>query len=220
MHAMRLEGLVFDLDGTLADTLPVCFHACRTVFASFLGRSFTDGEIAELFGPSEVGIIRRLVPDRWQDALVRYLAEYQDAHARFACTIPGIEEVLRLAQDRGTRLAVVTGKGTESTRISLGLLGLARYFDCVETGSAEGGIKAFSLRQVLARWAVPPEAVAYVGDAPTDVLAAKEAGVLSVAAAWAAGADSALLSSYQPRFLFTTVGEFSDWVRAQFEIRR
>ena len=213
---MRLEGVVFDLDGTLADTLPVCFHANRTVFASFLGRSFTDAEIAALFGPSEEGIIRRLIPDRWQDALARYLAEYQEAHSRFACKIPGIEEVLRFLQDRGTRLAVVTGKAAESTRISLELLGLARYFDCVETGSAEGGIKAFSLRQVLARWALPPEAVAYVGDAPTDILAAREVGVLPVAAAWATGADSTLLSSHQPRWLFTTVGEFSEWVNSEF----
>jgi pyrophosphatase PpaX len=217
---MRLEGLVFDLDGTLADTLPVCFHAYRTVFVNFLGRSFTDGEIAELFGPTEEGMIRRVIPDRWEEALDRYLAEYRQAHGRFACEIPGIEEVLRFLRDRGVRLAVVTGKGAESAGISLRLLGLAPYFDCVETGSAEGGIKALGLRQVLARWRVPPEAVAYIGDAPADILAAREAGVLSVAAAWAAGADSALLSSYQPRFLFTTVGEFSDWVRPQFKIRR
>jgi pyrophosphatase PpaX len=217
---MRLEGLVFDLDGTLADTLPVCFHAYRTVFASFLGRSFTDGEIAELFGPNEEGIIRQVIPDRWEEAFGRYLAEYQHAHVRFACKIPGIEEVLRFLRDRGVPLAVVTGKGAESARISLRLLGLARYFDCVETGSAEGGIKAFGLRQVLARWRIPPEAVAYIGDAPADILAAKEAGVLSIAAAWAAGADSAQLSSCQPRFLFTTVGEFSAWVCPQFEIRR
>ena len=215
-----LSGLVFDLDGTLADTLPVCFHAYRTVFARFLGQSFTDGEIAGLFGPNEEGIIRHVVPDRWEEALGRYLAEYQQAHVRFARKIPGVKEVLGSLRERGVPLAVVTGKGAESARISLGLLGLARYFDCVETGSAEGSIKAFGLRQVLARWRVPPEAVAYVGDASADILAAKEVGVLSVAAAWAVGADSALLSSHQPRFLFTTVGEFSDWVRSQFEIRR
>ena len=59
---MRLDGMIFDLDGTLGDTLPVCFAAFRTTFQSCLGRDYFDREIRAMFGPSEEGIFERLMP--------------------------------------------------------------------------------------------------------------------------------------------------------------
>ena len=60
---MRLHGVIFDLDGTLGDTLPACFVAFRRALEGFSAREYTDAEIAALFGPSEEGMIQRLVPE-------------------------------------------------------------------------------------------------------------------------------------------------------------
>jgi len=81
---MRLAGAIFDLDGTLADTLPVCFAAFRSALARLGVRHHGDEEIRALFGPSEECIIRQIVPDRWQDAVVGFLAEY-DRHLPLLC---------------------------------------------------------------------------------------------------------------------------------------
>lgn len=56
-----------------------------------------------------------------------------------------------------------------------------------------------------------PQAVAYVGDAPYDIDAAKHAGVIAVAAAWAISADAAALAARQPQVLFRSVAEFAVW---------
>ena len=53
-----LRGVIFDLDGTLADTLPVCYAAFRAAFHRYVPeRTFSDAEITSFFGPNEEGVI-------------------------------------------------------------------------------------------------------------------------------------------------------------------
>ena len=63
---MNLGGLIFDLDGTLTDTLPVALAAFREAVRVYSDRSYTDEEIVARFGPTEEGMLQRLVPDRWE----------------------------------------------------------------------------------------------------------------------------------------------------------
>ena len=76
---MKIKGIIFDFDGTIADTLPICLHSFRRVFHEFDDRSLTDQEIKAMFGPSEVGIIelnlrrKEFVPQ----AIEAYYAHYQ-----------------------------------------------------------------------------------------------------------------------------------------------
>ena len=60
----------------------------------------------------------------------------------------------------------------------------------------------------------PSEAV-YVGDSPSDVTAARQAGVAMVGAAWAETTDRELLAAEKPDSLPTTVGELKDWLSSR-----
>jgi pyrophosphatase PpaX len=209
---VKLQGVIFDLDGTLGDTLPVCCEAYRRTFDEFLGRHYTDREIMALFGPTEEGIVRRLVPDQWQACLQTYLDGYEKAHVHYAQPFPGIEDALGLLRQRGVALGIVTGKGAHSAAISLRYLGLAHYFDVVETGSAEGAVKPRAIQKVIARWGMSPRQVAYVGDSAYDTEAAQEAGVLPLGAAWAATADADSLNALAPLATFRSVESFIKWI--------
>lgn len=209
---VRLEAVIFDLDGTLGDTMPVCYAAFRAAFHEFLGRSYSDDEIRAMFGPSEEGVIRRLVPDRSEGCLQAFLAAYEREHQQRATCFAGVEGALRLLKASGVRLGIVTGKGPRSAEISLRHLGLTPYFDALEAGSPEGGIKPQAILRMLAGWAIPPERAAYVGDLPYDVWAAKEAGVLPLAAAWAPGSDASALAAAEPQAVFATVEAFAQWL--------
>ena len=208
---MRIDGVISDMDGTLADTLPVCFVAFRHTMETFSGRRYTDEEIMAHFGPSEEGIFRRLVPDRWKECLDAYSKAYAREHLRAARLFPGIEEALGRLRERGIPLAVVTGKGPRSAAISFRQLDLARYFDILETGAPEGSIKPEAIRKVLAKWAVPPERVAYLGDAASDMEEARATGLIPLGAAWDSRATVGS-GSVAPRLLFPTVESFTDWI--------
>jgi pyrophosphatase PpaX len=214
---MRLDGMIFDLDGTLTDTFGVCFIAFREALRPFTGRSFTDEEIMARFGPSEEGMFQRWVPDRWEECLRVYLAAYEREHNRIGRTYPGAETALGLLKGCGIRLGVVTGKGPRSAAISVAQLGLAPYFDCIETGSPEGTVKVRCIERVMARWGVAPDRVAYLGDVVSDIEASRAVGAIPLAAAWDDRSDAAALRSHNPLAVFDTVPQFIDWIRETVE---
>lgn len=211
---MRLDGMIFDLDGTLADTLPACFTAFRKAFAACGSPPLSDRELMSHFGPSEEGIFQRVAPGAWQAHMAAYLAVYEEEHSQDARLFPGIEEALRLLRSRGLKMAIVTGKGPDSARISIRLLGLEPYLDGWEPGHPEGNVKTAAIGRVLARWGIPPERVAYLGDTPEDVHAARAAGLLPLSAAWDSRADPARLLAARPHALFPTVAEFRGFLAA------
>lgn len=210
---MTIQGIIFDFDGTLADTLPLSFGAFREVAQRHLGRDYSDAEIMALFGPSEVGIFQQIAGDRWQACLDDFLAIYERDHADLVTLFPGIPELLADLIDRGIPVGIVTGKGPDSAAISLRLLELEQHFDVVESGSPAGSVKPEAIRRIVQRWNVDPGAVAYVGDAPNDVSEARNAGVVPLAAAWATTADRAALEAREPAVIFTSVADLADWIR-------
>lgn len=207
-----IRGAIFDLDGTLGDTLPVCFQAFRSVLAPRLGRSLADGEIHAMFGPSEEGILARLVPEDADAAVREYLDAYRLAHSGCMEPFPGVQETLELLQRWGVDLAIVTGKGPGSARISLEVLGLDSLFPLVEAGSPAGGVKPAAMRRVLDRWGHSPSSVIGVGDSPSDVRSAREVRICSVAAAWAPGSHAGRLAACQPDWLFREVAALRGWL--------
>ena len=68
-EAVRLRGIIFDLDGTLGDTIPVCIQAFQRTFHHYLGHLFTAQDIIAMFGPSEEGMLQRQLPQTWPQAL-------------------------------------------------------------------------------------------------------------------------------------------------------
>jgi len=209
---MALRGVIFDLDGTLADTLPVCITGFRNALEAYTGRIYADAEITAMFGPSEEGVFLRLTPQYAEEASQRYWEEYERAHESVRAPFPGIFDALAFLKENGIHTAVVTGKGPHSAAISLRMLGLAAQFDIVEAGSPHGVIKPQAMREVVARWQVPHAQVAYVGDATADVTSARQAGVIPLAAAWAETADYAALRAMEPEETFRTVEELVAWV--------
>lgn len=204
--------MIFDLDGTLADTLPVCCAAFRPVLLDITGKRYSDNEIMALFGPNEEGILQRFAGDRWEDALERFLAEYDANHDACRAPFDGIDGVLERISARGAPMAIVTGKGAHSAAISVRRLGLGQFFDQIVSGSPEGVVKADQIREIAEGWNLPADRLAYVGDTVYDMEHARSAGARAIAAAWAETADRAALEAYGPDALFGTVGELAEWV--------
>lgn len=210
---MSLKGIIFDLDGTLLNTIPVCYNGFRKTLLEFTGREYSDQEIAAMFGPSEEGIFKKLFPSSWQDCLQSYLREYDRIHPEYAEPFPGIDEALKLLQERRMRLALVSGKGLGSMEISLRHSGLGRFFEIVITGSEERASKPQHLKEVLKAWGYSPEEVAYVGDTAYDVSSAKEVGMYAIGAVWAKTSQVQKVLEREPDVAFDKVDLFRQWIK-------
>ena len=209
----KIKAIIFDLDGTLANTLPLCIEAFRQSVQPLINRAISDAEIIATFGPSEEGTIMALAPDHYDKGVADYLRFYKTLHNICSTPFNGIKELLVALQRKGIRIAMVTGKGKHSTAISLQYFGLEDFFEIIETGSPNGQKKAEGIQQVLEFLiGIQKEEVIYVGDAPSDIIASRNAGVRVVAAAWAATAEPEKLIALSPDELFYTIEDFTDWL--------
>jgi pyrophosphatase PpaX len=179
--------VIFDFDGTLADTLPVCFLAFESVFKKFDNREVTSEEIKAMFGPSETGIIREnLKNNNYDEAIELYYEIYKEQHEKIVQNNEDINTLLSLLRKNGYKLGIVTGKAKRSLDISLECLGLNNFFDVIITGDdvefpkphPEGISKALEYLNVL-----PNEAV-FLGDSDADIMTGKKANVLTVGVHW------------------------------------
>lgn len=209
---MHIKGLLFDFDGTLANTLPVCIKTFQYTFQEYTGRSITEEEVVAHFGISEEGILQRVLGDQWQPAMDRFIAIYQQLHVECPKPFAGVEEVLQHLKDRGIALGLVTGKGPRSAEFSLNYLKLIHYFDHIEVGDEHAIVKAQAMKRILTAWNIDPSEAAYVGDTDTDMMEARMAGVLPIGACWAdtTTIDSAKMA--EPFIGFTSIDSFVRWV--------
>lgn len=202
-----LKAVLFDLDGTVGDTLALCVEAFRAAMEPMVGYPLSDGEILGMFGPNDEGTIRNLVHDRWEEGVASYLSYYRKLHVRYPEPFPGVLDLLKLLKGRGLVLGMVTGKGAESCRITLEQYGMDGLFDMVETGSPLGPCKPRGIKAILDRFHLSTDEAVYVGDVSADIDAAREVGVKIIAVAYASTAKPDKLRAKKPDFLCFSVAE-------------
>jgi len=185
---MTIKTVLFDFDGTIADTLPLCFHSFRRLFRHYDGRHVTDEDVVSMFGPSEAGIIRINLAKRdgVEQAIEDFYAYYEEHHTEMVKPNREIADLLEQLKASGMKLGIVTGKARRSLDISLKHLQLEGLFDVTVTGddveepkpAPEGVLKALS-----ALGADKGEAL-FVGDSDADIAAGRSAGVTVIGVRW------------------------------------
>ncbi len=210
-----IKAVIFDLDGTLANTIPLCLAAFRKAVEPLVHRPLSDEEIISHFGPDEEGTIRALAPDDFKKGTSDFMRLYESMHDMCTHPFDGVEEVLHTLQKKGVHLALATGKGKYTTQLTLKRLGLASYFSVVETGSPKGSRKPEAIQEIIHFFpAIKKEEIIYVGDSAGDIKDSRKAGIAVVAAAWADTAKKDELKALHPDQMFYTVADFARWIDA------
>jgi len=176
------QRVVFDLDGTLVDSLPALRVAVNLVLAELGRRPLSQVEVRGFVGEgldrllsqalAATGAALDLEPlrDRW-------LVVYRETLAEGTTAFPGAEDLLRDLRAAGCRLGLCTNKPQEPAEEILALLGWSELFDAVVGADQVPNRKPAPehLQQTLA--AMGEGRAAYVGDSATDVETARGAGV-------------------------------------------
>jgi phosphoglycolate phosphatase/pyrophosphatase PpaX len=206
------RGVIFDFDGTIADTLPLCVRAFHLAAEPLLGRKLTDEEIVATFGPSEEGNVKDLVPHAPEACLEAYLRHYAEIHDDYLEPFPGMRELLSELRQRSIKMGLVTGKGPRTLNITLGRMRLQGIFDPIETGWAHGIRKREAIEDVMARWETASDDMVYVGDAPSDVVASRQAGIPVVGVVFGGFSQPERLREAGPDRIFTSVPDLASYL--------
>lgn len=192
--APRLEDCVavlFDLDGTLADTAPDLAEAVIKM-QRVRGLALTPYEqlrpVASAGARGLIGAGFGIGPESPDFAALR--EEFLGNYATDLCVkthlFPGIAELLDALDARDVRWGIVTNKAARLTNPLVGLLGLAERAACVVSGDTTPHAKPhpaplLHAAQILE---LAPERIVYVGDDLRDIEAGRAAGTATIAAAY------------------------------------
>jgi phosphoglycolate phosphatase len=201
---MKQTALLFDLDGTLVDSVPDLAAAANRLLAELARAPLSVEAIAGMVGDGVAKLVERVLAARQaseaapEPALRRFVALYEADATTLTRPYPGVETVLDSLTRAGIRLAVCTNKLERATRAVLEGLRLARFFPVVLGGDTLPTHKPDPgpLLAALARLGVAPEAAAMVGDHRNDMLAARCAGIAAIFARY--GYGRATLGELQP----------------------
>ncbi len=202
-------AVIFDFDGTLANTLPLCYESFRGAVKELVGREPSNEEIEKCFGPDDLGVIRLLLPQHpelHEKGKELFLQHYVARHAELADKVyPGVKEVLQALIDKGIKIAMVTGKAKESTEISLKHYGLESYFSIIGTGSPDGGIKPQKIKEVLMEMGLLAREALYVGDALSDIDACKQVPIQIASVGWGEGVNLEALKAKKTDYILQRI---------------
>lgn len=189
----RWPVVLFDFDGTLADTIPLIVASYHHAISS-IGELADEVEVRSWIGRPLQPVLEERYPGRGAELTDTYRAWNLANHDALIRTVDGVPSLLGDLHAAGVRTGVVSSKKADTVRLGLRAVGLAEAIDVI------AGQEATSLHKphpapllfAAATLGVSPGDCAYVGDATVDVEAARGAGMGAVAVTWGAGERPAL----------------------------
>ncbi len=189
-HSPPITTALFDLDGTILDTIGLILASYQHVHETFLTDHPLDPDhYRSRLGVPLWGVFAEWVgddPARIDQLVEDYRAHNRQFHDEMVSAFAGVPEMLTQLREKGIRTAIVTSKMRDAAMRGLELVGLADQFDGMVSVDEvthhkphpEPVVKALSMLG-----AQPGESI-FVGDAPADIGAGRAAGVRTGAVLW------------------------------------
>lgn len=184
----KKRAVVFDFDGTLSNSFPLVVGKITEAIAMFRDEELTEEENNSIYGPTEEGIILKLIKDKGEakECFLRYLDLYNQYHDELLPDfIPGIRELLEELNKRNIPVFLLTGRSKESTMITLTKFNAFKYFKAIYTGGLYGEVKEELLNELASLHHYNKEDLIYIGDSLHDVPQCRRANVDIISVSYA-----------------------------------
>jgi phosphoglycolate phosphatase len=215
----NFEAIIFDLDGTLVDSLPDMSEALNRTLADDGRRLLDVDEVRPLIGGGVSKMIRsayeltgtEITNDNLVTAVAGYISYYKEFPDKYSELYSGVKETLDHLQTAGVKMGVCSNKAYEMVCLILESFDLEKYF-CAVTG---GDNVAFNkpdgrhILETLDQMLVVGTGVLMVGDTINDIVAAHDAGVHVVAVDYGYSSPNELLSATR---IFSDIRQLSSLV--------
>jgi pyrophosphatase PpaX len=199
-HRNGIRAVLYDFDGTLADSTDLIMRCYRHTMAEHLGQCPPDEEWLAGFGtPLETQIARFARSDAEGDAMLATYRAHQDTiHDELLRPFPGAAETVAELARRGIGLAIVTSKHRRSTLRGMGLCGITHHFGVIITPEDVSHAKPHPapVLAALEKLGVSADEALFVGDSPHDMASGRAAGTRTAAALWGPFPRESLLAEH------------------------
>ena len=201
------DPVIFDLDGTVVDTVELIRDSFRHTVRTVLGRDMPDEHILAGVGQPLMTQMRRLSEQHAQELYDTYREYNHRRHDELVRCYEGVQEMLEALHAAGRRLGIVTSKSRDTTEMAFRAVRLGEYFDAVVTASDSDEHKPSPapLLLCLERLGGAGRAPIYIGDSPVDIEAGRAAGMATAAVAWGVFGRESLLATAPDFYVTTTV---------------
>lgn len=190
---MKIENIIFDLDGTLIDSSSSILSSFRASFAS-IGRKPSRALMLDIIGPPLKETLSLLSstddPVLLDELATAFKAHYDTEGYRQTIAFPHVEEVLAKLATSGLSLYIATNKRIKPTELIIKHLGWERFFAGVyapDSIKPPAISKGNLLAHVTSIHLIDPKCALYVGDRSEDRIAASENNILFAYANWGYG---------------------------------
>lgn len=217
--ANRITTVVFDLDGTLVDTIEDIRGALNAALAAFSKAPVTRDEVMGMIGGGVDDMLYDAIGDApiaFEDFKSRYRHYYRENIDKFTQPYAGISDLLKTLHGAGVKMAVLTNKQTEPANRLIHLFGFASYFQIVAGPDYYGVHKPdpAGLIQLVADLGAMPESTLFIGDSEPDVHVAVGAGLRCVAVGYGYR-EMSILAGLDPWRLVADVPTLHDLLVAE-----
>ncbi len=207
---MRYKLIIFDFDGTLADTYPWFLNTLGHVAEKYNLKRIDKNQEEELRKLDAKSFIKHLkIPLYKLPQIAKYMRNLMTEQIDQITLFAGSEKLLRDLKDKGYKIAIVSTNSQENIRKVMGeeLIKLNDHF--------AGGVSMFGkeskLIKVLKLSGVTKEEAIYIGDEIRDIQASQKIGLPVGAVAWGYNAAAAM-AAFNPTIMFNTLEEILEKV--------
>ena len=214
------NAIIFDLDGTLADSTDCVVQSAHTVAAAAGLPSVTDEDVRQRIGEPLGPMLAALYGasgSTLEELIVAYSVEYVRLTATLERAFDGSEPLLQALREQGWKLAIATGKGQKGADKATERMGIASYFDTIHgiLPGTPGKPHPAVLQRALDALGVAPDDAIMIGDTTFDMDMAAALGVDAVAVDWGVHGRSVLMSR-TPVFYADDMAALGDWLCREF----
>jgi phosphoglycolate phosphatase len=202
---LKYKLIIFDVDGTLADSFPWFGQVINDVADRFRFRRVEADEIEALRGCDAPTILQRLGVSKWKLPMIaRHMRALKAQHLHEIALFPGVDRLLHELAKKDVALAVVSSDSESNVRGTLGPTNAQRiaFYAC---GASLFGKRA-KFASVLKRSRILPMQAIAIGDEIRDAEAARSAGIAFGAVSWGYGTVESL-RSLAPEHIFSNIDD-------------
>ncbi|WP_102344899.1 pyrophosphatase PpaX [Bacillus sp. Marseille-P3661] len=210
---MKVDTLLFDLDGTLIDTNNLIITSFVHTLEHYFPGQYTREDVLQFIGPTLYETFSTLNPEKAEEMMQVYRKFNHEKHDELVTEFETVYDTIQYFHEKGYKLGIVTTKIRTTVEMGLRLTKLDQFFDVIVTLDDVKRAKPDPepIQLAMKQLNAVPEHTIMVGDNHHDIEGGKNAGTYTAGVAWSAKGPE-YLKSYNPDFMLEKMSDLIEIV--------